>query len=301
MVHEKPEIMQTTRKGNDSAPMPKPKLLRDQYLATKGRRHWRSWPLIRQWRSRQFRRLRPFGGGRSDGLPVIRYYWAEFLEKYQGDIRGRALEVGETVTIRQYGGNRLTQADALDLAAHSLEVRVVADLSRADLIPGDQYDCFVHQFTTCVIYDIEAALYHAIRLLKPGGVLLINFWCVDFYLHRGLDMGTGAPLYMYHWFTPIGVHNLLHSLGLDDTEYQMEIYGNLLTRMAFLLNLPAEEFTPAELDFADPGQPLLLCVRVVKPTNWQATKPIYRDPCWTPAVLPAQLRPDTGHYGDEYQ
>ncbi|MDQ3250615.1 MAG: class I SAM-dependent methyltransferase [Chloroflexota bacterium] len=277
----------------------------DRYQAIKAQRNWRSWPIIRHWRAMRFRRLQPLGGGKAAGLSVIRYYWADFLHKQRADIRGHALEIGETTTIRQYGGSALVQADAIDLAAHSPNVRIVADLSRADAVPGDVYDCFVNQFTTCVIYDIEAALYHSIRLLKPGGVLLINFWCVDFYLHRGLDMGTAPqghpPLYMHHWFTPIGVHTLLRGLALGERDYRLDIYGNLLTRMAFLLNLPANELTRQELNYVDPGQPLLICARVVKPTAWQAQKPLYREPLWTPSVSAAQVRPDTGHYGDEYQ
>jgi SAM-dependent methyltransferase len=265
------------------------------------RKSWRSWPLIRQLRAMQFRRLRPFwnGGGRGR-LSVIRYYWHDFLEKHRTDIQGRGLEVGDTSTIRHYGGSALTQADAIDLTAHSPEVKVVADLSRADHVTPEVYDCFVNQFTMAVIYDVEAAVYHAIRLLKPGGVLLINFWCVDFYLYRGLDMGTGAPLYMYWWFTPIGVENLLRSLALNERDYQVTVYGNLLTRMAFLMNLPAEELTQEELDFADPGQPLLICVRVVKPPDWAAVKPIYREPLWAPDLTPARSSPTTGHYGDVY-
>jgi len=180
-------------------------------------------------------------------------------------------------------------------------VRVVADLSRADHVPSDGYDCFVNQFTTSVIYDIEAALYHAVRLLKPGGVLLINFWCVDYYLHRGLDMGTGAPLYMHWWFTPIQVQNMLRALALGDQDFRLDTYGNLLTRMAFLLNLPAKELTHQELTTVDPGQPLLICARIVKPVNWAATMPTYRAPAWTPSVEPDQLHPETGHYGHEYE
>ena len=195
----------------------------------------------------------------------------------------------------------MTQPEALDLAAHSPEVKVVADLARADHVPGDEYDCFVNQFTTTVIYDIEAALYHAIRILKPGGVLLINFWCLDFYLHRGLDMGTGAPLYMHHWFTPIQIENMLRRLDLAEDDFSLTIYGNLLTRMAFLLNEPAKAFTPQERDHIDPGQPLLICARVVKPQQWQASQPTYKDPHWIPTVAPAHLSEKTGHYGDEYR
>src|SRR5215208_1442960 len=93
--------------------------LRERYRAVKQTRHWHTWPLIRQWRALQFRRLQPLGRGRSAGLSIIRYYWADFLEQHQADIRGHGLEVEETVTLHQYGGNALTQADAIDLSAHS--------------------------------------------------------------------------------------------------------------------------------------------------------------------------------------
>ena len=261
---------------------------------------WLSWPIIRHLRAMRFRRLIPLAEGRSNGLSTIRYYWHDFLDKHRHDIQGLALEIGNTETIRRYGDDQLTQADALDLSAHDPEVRVVADLSRADHVPGDQYDCFVNQFTTAVIYDIEAALYHAIRLLKPGGVLLINFWCVDFYLYRGVVMESGVPFYMYWWFTPIQVENMLHQLGLTKKDYTLDIYGNLVTRMAFLMNLPAHELTRKELDFNDPGQPLLICARIVKPDLWQAEKPAYREPRWKPSDRPVDISSETSHYGDVY-
>src|SRR5262249_53445300 len=157
----------------------------------------------------QFRRLRPIGDGRQHGTPIVRYYWADYLQRHRLDIHGNALEIGTTATIRQYGGQALTSANAIDIEAHSPEITVVADLSRADQVPSDSYDCFVNQFTMHLIYDLDAALYHAIRILKPGGVLLVNFPCVDYYFPRGLDMGTGAALFLYWWFTPIQVENLL--------------------------------------------------------------------------------------------
>ena len=271
-----------------------------EYHEVKQRRNWRSWPLVRQMRGLGLRRLRPFGNGRQDHLSVIRYYWADFLEAHRADVRGRALEIGETTTLRYYGGAALTQADALDLAAHSPDVRVIADLARATAVAGEQYDCFLVQFTANVIYDIESALYHAIRLLKPGGVLLTNFWCTDFYFADGLDMGTGAPLYMHWFFTPIQVENLLLGLGLGRRDYTLEIYGNLLTKTAFLMNLPVRELTPDERDRRDPGQPLLICARIVRPAEWHTTVPVEEEPHWLPTGRPLHSDPTTGHYGDAY-
>jgi len=275
--------------------------LRERHDQVKTHRHWHTWPLVRNLRAMQFRNLQPLGKGKSAGLSIIRYYWADFLEQYVADIRGHALEVEETTILRQYGGDAVTQADAIDLTAHHDEVRVVADLSRAEHVAGEQYDCFVLPFSTAVIYDIEAALHHAVRLLKPGGVLLVNFWCMDFYFHRGLDMGTGGALYMHHWFTPIQVHDLLHRTGLTTSDYTTQIYGNLMARMAFLLNLPARDLTPHERDLVDPGQPLMMGVRVVKPMDWQSQPPTLRELQWTPRDAPSVMRADTRQYGDQYK
>jgi glycosyltransferase involved in cell wall biosynthesis len=252
-------------------------------------------PVIRQLRSLQFRRLKPLGRGRQAGTPVVRYYWDRFLRQHRSDIRGTVLEIGTTATVRQYGSAAVTQADAIDLAAHSPEVTVVGDLARAEHIPEDRYDCFINQFTTHLIFDIEAALFHAVRILKPGGVMLVNFPCVDYYFPRGLDMGTGEPLFMYWWFTPIQVENLLRRTGLVGEDYCLTIYGNLFTRIAYQLNLPAEELSRGELEMDDPGHPLLICARVVKPDNWSGQKPAYRDP-WRPDASPAAWNPETGHY-----
>ena len=252
-------------------------------------------PVVRHVRCIQLRRLRPLRNGQQHGTPIVRHYWAEYLEQHRDDIRGRCLEIGTSVTLRKYGGPSLSAADAMDLTAHSPEVTVVGDLSRADHVPADSYDCFVNQFTMHVIYDVEAALYHSIRILKPGGVLLVNFPCVDYYFPTGLDMKTGGLLFMHHWFTPIQVEDLLHRVGLAERDYNMSVFGNLFARVAYQMNMPAAQLTRSELAYRDPGHPLLICARAVKPADWCVATPVYREP-WQPEVAPAQWSPTTGHY-----
>ena len=256
-----------------------------------------SLPVARDLRCIQLRRLEPLGHGRQRGTPVVRAYWARFLRAHRADIRGVGLEIGTNLTLLQYGGPKLVCADVLDVTRHSPEVTVVADLSRADHIPADSYDCFVNQFTMHLIFDLEAALFHSIRILKPGGVLLVNFPCVDYYFPRGLDMGTGQPMFLFWWFTPIQVENLLRGAGLCHRDYELTVYGNLFARVAYQMNISAEELTRQELDYEDPGHPLLICARVRKPTDWQAAKPVYRD-AWLPETRPSRWNPLTGHYGD---
>jgi hypothetical protein len=65
--------------------------------------------------------------------------------------------------------------------------------------------------------------------------------------------------------------------------------------VAYQMNLPAEELARRELDHADPGHPLLICVRAVKPADWHADRPAYRDP-WHPGTTPERWNAETGHY-----
>jgi len=254
----------------------------------------RGLPVARWHRAAQWRRLTPLDGGRQRGEPVIRYYWERFLARYQHDLRGHCLEVGSTQAIRRHGGAAVGVAEAIDLAPRD-GVTVVADLSRADGIADGTYDCFIVPFTMHLIYDVEAALYHAIRILKPGGVLLANFPCVDFYFPRGLDMGTGRPLFVFWWFTPIQVENLLRRAGLGPADFDLVADGNLFARVAYQMNMPVEELSAPERDHHDAGHPLLLSVRIVKPAGWQGARPVYREP-WLPDVAPDPWHPVTGHY-----
>jgi SAM-dependent methyltransferase len=252
-------------------------------------------PFVRNVRCVQLRRLRPLADGRQRGLPIVRYYWAQFLEQHRGDIYGRGLEVGTTETIRRYGGAGLSQADAIDLGPHSPEINLVADLTKGDSIPSDSYDCFVNQFTMHLIWDVESALYHSLRILKPGGTLLVNFPSVEYLFARGLDMGTGAPQFVFWQFTPLHVENLFRLAGLIEADFEIQIFGNLFARVAYQLNLPAEELTREEREHVDPGHPLLICVRAVKPDGWNVEKPESRTP-WLPQVTPARWDPIRGHY-----
>ena len=261
---------------------------RAQWHAVKG------WPLVRHWRNGALRRMAPLDGGRQRGTPVVRLYWEAFLERHRGDIRGVALEVGDSLTLRRLGGRAVTRADVIDVAARE-GVTVVADLSKADHLPGESYDCFVAPFTAHHIYDLESALFHALRILKPGGVLLINFPCVDYYPPNGIDMGTGRPLHVFWWFTPLQVENLLRRAGLDAADFEIAVDGNLFTRIAYQLNMTAEELAHDERTYRDEGHPLLISVRARRPRDWQAARPPSRD-AWLPSGDAQRWNSITGHY-----
>lgn len=184
------------------------------------------------------------------------------------DIRGRALEIGVTGTVRHFGGDRLTSAEAIDVSASDPSVTIVADLTKADHVPSDQFDCFVNQFTIHIIYDFRAALYHSIRLLKPGGVLLINFPCRSGYPVNGIPLGSGQSAHVYWWFTPCLVEAVLAELGIDESHRLLQTYGNYFALAAYMAGIPSEELTRQELETVDPDFPLLICARIQKPLDW---------------------------------
>jgi SAM-dependent methyltransferase len=210
--------------------------------------------------------------GSLPGTPIVRHYWHEFLVRHQSSIAGRALEIGSTRTLRRYGGTRLTSAEAVDLLPNP-GVTYVADLTRAWSIPAERFDVFINQFTLHLIRDDLEALYHSLRLLRPGGVLLCNFPSFSGFNAEGQDFGTGVRSYVWRWYTPPGVRVLFDRLGLCDTDYELVTYGSFVGLLAYAMGIPAELLPRGWVARQESGRPLLICARVTKPVAWQ---PVWR-------------------------
>ena len=223
--------------------------------------------------------------GSLPGTPVVRAYWDDFLERHRASIAGRALEIGATRTVRHYGEDRLTSAEALDLLPNP-GVTYVTDLTRAWDVPGERFDVFINQFTLHLIRDDLAALFHSVRVLRPGGTLLCNFPCFSGFRPEGQDFGTGVRLFVWRWYTPIGVRLLFERLSLSDADVELVTYGNHVGLIAYATGIPTELLPQAWLRRSDPSRPLLVCARVTRPGDWR--------PGWRPADL-------TSAPGDEHQ
>ena len=110
--------------------------------------------------------------GLDRGVPLDRYYIHGFLDRHRLDIKGRVLEVKDPGYARMFGDARVTSIDVLDVNPDNAQATIVTDLSRADAIATGTYDCFILTQTLGVIFDVAGAVRHAVRVLKPGGVLL---------------------------------------------------------------------------------------------------------------------------------
>lgn len=195
---------------------------------------------------------RDFGYDR--GSPVDRYYIERFLEARRAAITGRVLEVKDAGYTMRFG-SRVTQADVLDVDPANEQATIVGDLQRLDGVADDTFDCFVCTQTLQFVYDLEAAIGHAHRILRPGGTLLATVPVVS----RVITIP--GRLEDYWRFTQASCGRLF---GGRFAEVEVVSYGNVLASTAFLRGLAADELRRADLDVADPDYATLVGVAARK-------------------------------------
>jgi SAM-dependent methyltransferase len=205
------------------------------------------------------RRLTPvstrFGFDR--GLPVDRWYIEDFLRRHSGDIRGRVLEVGDDRYTRRFG-TQVTESDVLHVEDGNPHATIVADLAGAEQIESNTFDCVICTQTLLLIFDIPAAIASLERILKPGGVVLVTVPGIS-------RICTGeAELWGDYWrLTTMSARRLLEEV-FPAGKVEVEGYGNVLSAVAFLHGLAAEELERGELQARDPDFEVLVAARAIK-------------------------------------
>ncbi len=194
------------------------------------------------------------GFGADRGSPVDRYYIERFLAERRAAITGRVLEVKDAGYTRRFGSG-VTRADVLDVDRSNEQATIVGDLQALDEVADDVFDCFVLTQTLLFVYDLEAAVGHAHRILKPGGTLLATVPVVS------RVMTTPGKLDDYWRFTQASCERLF---GGRFGDLEVVSYGNVLASTAFLRGLAAEELRRRDLDVVDPDYATLLGVAARK-------------------------------------
>ena len=192
--------------------------------------------------------------GYDRGTPVDRWYIERFLEAHRADITGRVLEVKDSGYTDRFG-HELTERGVLDVDPGNGSAGYVADLADGDILPGDHFDCFVLTQTLQYIFDVRAAVTHAHRILRPGGVLLATLPVVS--------RITEPPLTDYWRFTELSARRLFGEVFADGS-VETWARGNVLSEVAFLEGLAAEDLDDARLEPDDRRFPLVICVRASK-------------------------------------
>jgi len=210
------------------------------------------------------RRLTPVSRvyGFDRGLPIDRYYIERFLSDYAADIRGHVLEIGDNTYTRKFGGGRATQSDVLHAVEGNPQATMVGDLTCAEHIPSETFDCIICTQTFLFIYNVRAAIQTLYRVLKPGGVLLVTVAGVSHQISR-YDMDRWGD---YWRFTSLSARLLFEEM-FPATNVKVRAYGNVLAAMAFLQGLAVDDLHQEELDYCDPDYEVSVAVRAVKPES----------------------------------
>jgi glycosyltransferase involved in cell wall biosynthesis len=218
-------------------------------------------PQVDEVRFGNLRRVKPFSCdfGVDRGLPIDRYYIEQFLSTHVLDIRGHVLEIKDETYTRQFGGDRVTKSDVIHITEGNPKATIVADLTCAEHIPSNTFDCAIVTQTLQLIYDVQAAIKTLHRILKPSGIVLATFPGIS-QISR-YDMNRWG----YYWgFTTLSAKRLFEEV-FPVANVQVEANGNVLAAISFLQGLATQELRQEELDYCDPDYEVLITVRAVKP------------------------------------
>lgn len=206
------------------------------------------------------RRLTPINDnfGFDRGKPIDRYYTEQFLARQVDDIQGRVLEIGNNTYTRQFGGTRVSKSDVMHVLENNPQTTIIGDLTCADHIPSNSFDCIIATQALPFIYDVQSAVRTLHRILKPGGVLLVTT--------AGISQvnPTDMELWGDYWrFTKRSARLLFETIFPSD-QITVEAHGNVFTTMAFLHGMSLSEVQQQELDQHDPDYEMLITIRAVK-------------------------------------
>lgn len=206
------------------------------------------------------RRLGPISRvfGFDRGPCIDRYYIEAFLQHHAADIHGRVLEIADAEYTRRFGGDRVSRSDVLHATAGNRKATIVGDLTRAETLPRDAFDCVILTQTLQHLYDARTAVQSLHRSLVPGGVVLATVPGIS-QISR-YDMERWGDFWR---FTTLSLRRLFEE-AFDSAAIEVEAFGNVLAACGFLHGLSVEDLTPEELNHHDPDYQLLITARARK-------------------------------------
>jgi SAM-dependent methyltransferase len=222
---------------------------------------WLRRNVARRIRFGNLRRMTPISldSGYDRGQPIDRYYIEKFLAERAADVRGRVMEFGDDRYISKFGGSRVERADVLHVVPGNPKATIIADLTSDDPVPENAFDCIIMTQTLQMIYDMKAAIRRLHRMLRPGGVLLVTTHGISpICRHEGQD-DWGE-----YWHLTGQSARRLFAEVFGAENVTVGEFGNVLSAVARLHGLAAEELTKEELDYRDFSFDLLVTVRAVK-------------------------------------
>ena len=198
---------------------------------------------------------RVFGFDR--GTPIDRVYIENFLEKNKNLIKGVVCEIAEDTYSKKFGAN-VEKYEILHYTKDNKKATIIGDLTNTTTLPEAIIDCFILTQTLNFIYDFKAAIKGIYHMLKPGGIALITV--------GGLSQISRYDYNRWgdYWrFTDLSIKKAFEEV-FGEGNVEVETYGNVLSAIAFLHGISAEELTEDELFYKDEDYQVIICIKAVK-------------------------------------
>ena len=188
------------------------------------------------------------------GKPIDRYYIENFLNENSNYIKGYCLELLNANYTQQFGGNRVSKYDILDIDEQNQQATIIADLTVENCLPHNQYDCIILTQVLQHIFDVKKAIQNLYQALKPGGYMLITVPFVMKYHQEPMDC----------WRFTVQSIEMLLSESTGEKPTKVCSFGNLLTSIAFLKALGTNDIPKKMLDYDDLHYPVSICAILKK-------------------------------------
>lgn len=198
---------------------------------------------------------RQFGLDR--GTAIDRVYIENFLRANRTSIRGRVLEIADNSYTCRFGSD-VTKSDVFS-AEPGPGVTMVGNISDAQALPANAFDCIIFTQTLQFIYDFRLTLKNLTTALKPGGSLLLTV--------PGISQISRYDMDRWGDFWRFTDHSIAQALQETQVGCEIEVaaYGNVGIAKAFLDGLAAEEVDAKLFETNDNDYQLIICARLTTP------------------------------------
>jgi SAM-dependent methyltransferase len=169
------------------------------------------------------------------------------------------LEVAENSYTRRFGGDHVTHSDILHVVEGAPNATIIGDLATGAGLPDESFDCIILTQVLPFIYDVHAVVNTLWRILKPGGTVLVTASGISQIARYDMEQWGD-----YWRFTSCSAARLF-SEAFPEDHIKVETRGNVLSSIALLHGLLANELTPEELNHQDDDYQMCVFVKATKP------------------------------------
>ncbi len=194
--------------------------------------------------------------GTERGTPIDRYYIEQFLSANRDLVKGVVLEIATNDYSKKFESGAAS-FEVLHATDDNPNATIIGDLADCNSLPDERIDCFICTQTFNFIFDVQAAVKGAYKLLKPGGIMLGTVAGIS-QISR-FDMDRWGD---YWRFTNLSIKKLLEK---EFPKVEVKTFGNVLAAKAFLDGLTLEDLPDKSLlDISDGNYQLVITFKAEK-------------------------------------